>query len=451
MDRRLFEPFERWTDAHFDELLKDLTKLVRIPSVARYDDPRTPFGSDCLQALRFMQDLAGEFGLSSRSVADMVAEISDRFAPSPIALWNHLDVVPPGEGWTYTEPFEPLRQGDYLIGRGADDNKGPAMASLYIVRMFRELGIPLRHSLMLCLGTDEEQRMTDAKYYASVQPAAALNMIADCGFPVCYGEKGILDAEIVSSVPLMQIAALQGGTGKNIIPDRAEVIVRTALGEQSLRAQGKSAHSAFPENGVNAVGALCRKLLEQDLLTGTDRQTVAFFEAVCADPGGQTLGISFSDALSGRTTCAGTLISLDKQHRAVLHLNIRYSVSADAEAMLRSLRRTCAENGCTLENAQINPPNYYPPDAPAVKALTSVVHELTGSEAKPYVMSGGTYARRLPNALGFGMGGLKKPDSPFPPGHGAFHQPDEALYIPNLKKAMPIMAMGILAADEVLE
>lgn len=48
MDRRLFEPFERWTDAHFDELLKDLTKLVRIPSVARYDDPRTPFGSDCL-------------------------------------------------------------------------------------------------------------------------------------------------------------------------------------------------------------------------------------------------------------------------------------------------------------------------------------------------------------------------------------------------------------------
>ena len=33
---------ERWIDGHFDELLSELADLVRIPSVATYDDPDTP-------------------------------------------------------------------------------------------------------------------------------------------------------------------------------------------------------------------------------------------------------------------------------------------------------------------------------------------------------------------------------------------------------------------------
>ena len=40
-----------------------------------------------------------------------------------IGLWNHLDVVPLGEGWDYA-PFDPVVRDGYLIGRGAQDNKG---------------------------------------------------------------------------------------------------------------------------------------------------------------------------------------------------------------------------------------------------------------------------------------------------------------------------------------
>ncbi|MBQ6646674.1 MAG: M20/M25/M40 family metallo-hydrolase [Clostridia bacterium] len=451
MDRILLERIESWVDEHFEELLRDLEALIRIPSVARYDDQNTPCGEDCQAALRFMCRLAETFGLQSSSVGGLVAEIADRFTDGGIALWNHLDVVPPGEGWMYTTPFEPLRLGDYLIGRGADDNKGPAMASLYILRMFKELGVEWKHGLRLCLGTDEEQRMSDARHYSATQTAAKLNVIADCGFPVCYGEKGIFSADIVSNKPLRCISSFVGGTGKNIVPDRAEMTLCSPPDEMTVTARGVSAHSAYPDRGENAIGALCREVLQKSVLQGDDEAVVRFFAAVCSENEGRTMDIAFRDSVSGQTSCVGTMVSLDREKRAVLSINIRYSITADADEMRRRMEAVCRAHGCALLNAEDSPPSYYSPDAPEVAALTRVYNELSGADAKPYVMAGGTYARRLPNALGFGLGGLKKPETNlFRQGHGAFHQPDEALYVPNLKKAMPILAMGLLEADRVL-
>jgi succinyl-diaminopimelate desuccinylase len=44
-----------------------------------------------------------------------------------LAFAGHLDVVPPGEGWT-SAPFLPERKGDLLYGRGAVDMKGAIAA-----------------------------------------------------------------------------------------------------------------------------------------------------------------------------------------------------------------------------------------------------------------------------------------------------------------------------------
>ncbi|MET0137247.1 MAG: succinyl-diaminopimelate desuccinylase [Sphingobium sp.] len=44
-----------------------------------------------------------------------------------VAFAGHLDVVPPGEGWT-SDPFTPTRAGDLLHGRGAVDMKGAIAA-----------------------------------------------------------------------------------------------------------------------------------------------------------------------------------------------------------------------------------------------------------------------------------------------------------------------------------
>ena len=51
MDTAIRDRLEKWIDAHFDEMLSDIADMVRIPSVATYDDPGTPYGPDCLKAL----------------------------------------------------------------------------------------------------------------------------------------------------------------------------------------------------------------------------------------------------------------------------------------------------------------------------------------------------------------------------------------------------------------
>jgi succinyl-diaminopimelate desuccinylase len=48
------------------------------------------------------------------------------------AFAGHLDVVPPGEGWT-SAPFAPERRGDLLYGRGAVDMKGAIAAMVAAV------------------------------------------------------------------------------------------------------------------------------------------------------------------------------------------------------------------------------------------------------------------------------------------------------------------------------
>ena len=467
-DTELFERFTGWIDVHFEELTKDLEKLVRIPSVSRYDEKDAPYGRECLRALAFMRFLAESFGFQTNTVDDRVLEISEDLSKRGIGVWCHLDVVPAGEGWTYTRPFEPLRLGDYLIGRGTNDNKGPAVACLYILKMLKELGIRTRSPVRLCLGTDEEKGMSDVQYYARTQPEDKLNLVADCGFPVCYAEKGILEADIVSDERCACLEEFRAGMAGNIVPDRAEMLIRPTegaclhkeeLGENvstnaegrlvRLTATGLAAHSAHPESGVNAIRLLTGAALKSGLLDEGTRRVAAFFDRVNEDCLGTALGIACSDEVGGVTTCAGTMAFLDADKRARLHLNIRYNVRSDAKQMIAEMERISSENGCSLQNVSVSEPNYCPPDSPVVKKLTDTFNRFSGLDKKAYLMGGGTYARKLPNAVGFGMGGLPKPETDlFPEGHGGAHQKDEALYLPNLKQAMALFAMGLLAADK---
>lgn len=52
-----------------------------------------------------------------------------------------------------------------IYGRGTADDKGPAIAALYAMRAVKECGVPLKHSLRLILGSDEECGSDDLEYY----------------------------------------------------------------------------------------------------------------------------------------------------------------------------------------------------------------------------------------------------------------------------------------------
>lgn len=76
--------------------------------------------------------------------------------------------------------------------------------------------------------------MSDIKYYTENYETPALSMIADSGFPVCYGEKGILEGVLVSEKPFSNdIVAIQGGSASNMIPDNSWIVLK---GETAKRA-----------------------------------------------------------------------------------------------------------------------------------------------------------------------------------------------------------------------
>lgn len=58
-----------------------------------------------------------------------------------LMVYNHLDVQPvdPSE-WKIQNPFEPVDNGEYLIGRGSTDDKGPMLATLLPFKHLRDTG-----------------------------------------------------------------------------------------------------------------------------------------------------------------------------------------------------------------------------------------------------------------------------------------------------------------------
>ena len=291
-------------------------------------------------------------------------------------------------------------------------------------------------------------------------------MIPDCGFPVCYGEKGILMLDIVSDEPVKTIVGLSGGKASNIVPDAAEIVLRGAgkiqdsewakasseNGNTRFSAKGTPKHSAHPDCAINAIHEAMAAAESSGLLNEEEARLIRFLIQVNDDYRGTALSINGEDEVSGPTTCVGTMTRLDAEGRVHLHLNIRYCISANGEELAKTIAEVCRNNACHAEKVEDSAPHYFPREEPVVDALMNVFKEITGLEKEPYVMGGGTYARKLPNAIGFGLGGLpKEEDQLFSPGHGGAHQADEGLYLPNFRKALLIFAMGILEADEVVK
>ena len=467
MDQTIRQKLEKWIDDHFDDILRDVSELVKVPSVAMAcGGEEAPFGKPCREALDKALALAQSYGFETRNYENRCGSITLRPGEEEIAMWGHLDVVPPGDGWLVTGPFEPVIREGYLVGRGSDDNKGPAVGVMYLLRAFEELGIPTRHGLRLFLGCDEEAGMQDVEYYARSYPASKLVIIPDCGFPACYGEKGIITADVVTQAPLASVTGARAGMASNIVPAEAVLSVKgEAQGDfgQWVKAEikdgctvfhatGLSRHSAFPEGGVNAIHQATKAACESGLLNAEDQKALAFFTRINDDFLGTALGVDGEDEMSGYTTCTGTMMSMKDDGRMVLHLNIRSHILADQEQLLKRLQESCALNGCELEHVHASKGNYFPRENPVVDAMTAVFNEINHCDAKPYVMGGGTYARKLPNALGFGLGALPREETAlFAPGHGGAHQPDEGLHLANFKKALLIFGMGILEADRVLD
>ena len=194
------EQIEAYFDAHREDMVRDIMDLVSIRSVDGEALPGKPFGEGPAAALDAALAKAREYGFTDvRNVDNYVGTVTMGPQPVQLGILAHLDVVPEGKGWTVCQPYAPIVKDGNIYGRGASDDKGPAVAALYALRCVRELDIPLKQGVRLILGTAEETGSDDIAYYFKKESAPPMVFSPDGDYPVLNTEKGQLRPDLTAA------------------------------------------------------------------------------------------------------------------------------------------------------------------------------------------------------------------------------------------------------------
>jgi succinyl-diaminopimelate desuccinylase len=462
---------ENTIDLFLERRRRDITahiiRLVNIKSVSELSQDHPPYGEGCIRALAEALQIAEQLGFETRNYENHCGTVLYGPQQKHLGMFAHVDVVPEGNGWEYN-PFDAVEKEGYLIGRGTNDDKGPAMAALYSMLCIRELNIPMRHGIRLMLGCNEESGMADIAHYKECEPDLPVaSIIPDALFPVCYAEKGILSLNAVSPVLKGNIVKLHGGVAGNMVPDSACCVlsglnIKTAcaipsgLGLQvqtveegiMVSAKGISSHAALPEGSENAIRLLCAGLAGCGLLSSHDTMVMANIAGFLGDYYGQGLSIACEDEVSGRLTHICGLMELTEDQKVQLNFNIRFPVTAKPEALLERIRGSLADFGFAITDWSVSPSMFVDPQSPFVQKLTAIYNRVAGTNAQPFVIGAATYARHLPNAVAFGP---HFPDRPrlFEGQRGEEHMADECVFIQNILDSIKIYVLSLIEMDRM--
>lgn len=465
---------EAWITQHSEEIARELAGFVAIRSVsmASAATPGAPFGPEMRRMLDYALMRGAASGFQVKNANGYYGLVSYGDNDHSLGIIAHLDVVPEGVNWLYP-PYEAVRQGDFLIGRGANDNKSAAVVGLFVMRLLKELAVPVRHGVRLILGVSEETGMQDMPAYNEREKPCALTLVADGAFPVNYAQKGSMTAHV--RLPSgIEILDFSGGEVDNMVPPRAEALIeadpeyaREALsaagygepdyvvmpecGCARVIANGRAAHAADPEMGKSAVNMLAAALSASGLLTGDSQKAICAVAELTGDHFGRHVGIDAEDADTGKTTMV-VGVARTREGQIELHVDCRLSVAADIGQTVDAFKRAMASRGFTLTHIASTRPVFISKDDPRVTALQKIYAETTGDISEPYTMGGGTYSRCLPDAITFGLGfrSHERPEG-LPEGHGGAHMPDEFVHLPTLRKALLIYARALAALDAIVE
>ena len=454
---------DAFAEQNRDNILRDITRLVAVPSVEGTPEPGAPFGAGPRAALDKALEIAAELGLETYNAEGYIGWAQTgpiAGGQKYLATITHTDVVPEGNGWD-ADPYTVRVRDGWLLGRGVSDDKGPGILCLYALKYLKDSGIELKYPVRALLGTNEETNMHDVDYYAAHYPMPAFCFTPDAEFPVCNGEKGGFNGEIVS--PKLEngvILDFQGGVARNAVPDRAFCTVRVApdaiectegvtkeAGENGatvLRGQGKSGHAAMPAGTVNAISLLVDCLLHNHIGTQAEQAYLRVLQKLHAATDGSAVGIAADDGLFDPLTIIGGTIG---QEDGVIRqsFDCRYPTNTDPEKMTAALEQVCG-TAAHLENLTSRVPFYIAADSPAIQTLINTYNEVTGEQQTPFTMGGGTYARHFPYAVSFGP---EHTDVAIPAFAGPMHGANEGAPFEKLIEALKIYILALLRLQDV--
>ncbi len=459
MNEELRKDLERFVRENETAIFRDIARLVAINSVEGEPEPGAPFGPGPKAALEKGLEIARELGLQAVNCADRIgyAQLGEGPEDRYLATITHLDVVPTGEGWEH-DPFTMRERDGWIIGRGVMDDKGPSVLCLYALKYLKERNIPLRYPVRALLGANEESGMGDVEYYLANYPAPVFCFSPDANFPLCNGEKGIYHGRILFRKPLSRIVDIRGGIVSNAIPDKAEATVRAEKLENAERisvrelepglwrvsASGLGGHASLPKGTVNAIGVLVDYLLEKDVCEGEEREMLLFLQRLHSAWDGSGLGVQADDGLFEPLTIIGGVIGLE-DGKIVQSLDSRYPTNTSGEKIAAAIGALAGDLASVTVDVDA-PPFYMSLDNPAVQVCIKAYNDVTGENARPYTIGGGTYARDFPNAVSFGP---EHPERPVPDFAGPIHGVDEAASKAFLTEALQVYILALIELEKL--
>ncbi|RED76874.1 Sapep family Mn(2+)-dependent dipeptidase [Cohnella phaseoli] len=451
-----------------NEIVHHISELVKIRSVQEEAEPGKPYGSGVNRALEYMLELACSMGFATKNVDGYAGYAEYGSGERMTAVLVHLDTVHEGEGWTYP-PFGGLIEEERIVGRGASDNKGPAVVALYCLKAIRDLGLPIRTRIRIIFGTNEESGMKDMDYYFSKEPQPDFAFVPDAGYPLFNVEMGNAMIRISHTRDRrqgsgsLQIDSLTGGMPLIMAPERCEV--RIASGHVSegkwhellnrrtnLQAEmGADGYIAITANGNtanqpsgNAIADMMEWLAGLPFRTDADPFILFLNKKIGHDTSGKALGIHRSDEVSGPTLVLLKQILTEGDTLTAI-INVRYPVTEDGDRLLGLVAEQAQLHGLQMTITRHLRPVYVSPDHPVVRTLSRVYERATGEKAELLKMGAGTYARKLKNnGVAFGAG--------LPGGvDNNVHRPDEFVRIEDMMKHADICLQGLyeLAIQEI--
>jgi len=165
-----------------------LEALVAIPSVSGEEEA----------IARYVETTIRSWGLEV--VRDDVAvRVEVGGGPGPtLALVSHLDVVPPGKGWT-REPFAPTLEGSRLYGRGSGDAKASVAAMLCAAKDVADGGGPDVGRLLVLLGYGEETKHTTMEQAVETAgPIAAAVVGEPTNLEFAVAQRGLMMVDLLA-------------------------------------------------------------------------------------------------------------------------------------------------------------------------------------------------------------------------------------------------------------
>ncbi len=379
------------------QIVESISESIRFDSSWSKPEPDMPFGKGARDCLKHFLALADSMGFETHNYDNYAGEVVYGEGEE-VAVLAHLDVVPAGSGWT-KPPFGGLVEDGKIWGRGAMDDKGPAMCVLYAMKALKDEGFVPAKKIKFIVGCNEESGWRCIEHYNETATLPKTGFSPDGAFPVIYAEKGILQVRL--HFPMHEVAPflfLEGGESANMVCGECEATPRTLtvtrarelglnIRGKKIIAYGTAAHASTPELGKNAILPILQFFERK---SETVRRVIdCLFRDV----------YRFSDIKdeTGSLTLSPDMIKFRKGELQVV-CDIRYPASLT----LAEVRELIKQFGVKYETLNHQPPLMQDKNSPLVRTLLEAYESCTGTAAEPVAIGGGTYARALQSGVAFG-------------------------------------------------